>query len=118
MGLQTLGEIKPGDNLPQIIINCTENEIGGLRDRDILILASKIISKAMGLLKKKSDVKVGKTALAVSKRTGKDPVWVQMVKDEGHKVVAVIPLNGIIHATAGARPFKQRLLLKIASWFV
>lgn len=95
LGLQTLPEIQPGDDLPQMIINCAENEIGGLRDKDILILTSKIISKAMGLLKKKSDVKVGKTALAVSKRTGKDPVWVQMVKDEGHEVIAVIPLNGI-----------------------
>ncbi len=94
-GLQTLPEIQPGDNLPQIIIDCAGNEIGGLQAGDILILTSKIISKAMGLLKKKSDVKVTKSALAVSKRTGKDPVWVQMVMDEGHEIVAVIPLNGI-----------------------
>ena len=94
-GLQTLPEILPGDNLPQIITDCAENEIGGLRQRDILVLTSKIISKAMGLLKKKSDVKVTKAALAVSRRTGKDPVWVQMVMDEGHEIIAVIPLNGI-----------------------
>jgi len=94
-GLHTLPEIQPGDNLPQIITHCAENEIGGLRDRDILVLTSKIISKAMGLLKKKSDVKVTKAALAVSRRTGKDPVWVQMVMDEGHEIIAVIPLNGI-----------------------
>jgi len=94
-GLQTLPEIQPGDNLPQMIIDCAKNEIGGLRDRDIIIPTSKIISKAMGLLKKKSDVKVTEAALAVSKRTGKDPVWVQMVMDEGHEIIGVIPLNGI-----------------------
>ena len=95
LGLETIPEIKPGDNLPQIIIDSAQNEIGGLRDNDILILTSKIISKAMGLLKKKSDVKVSAKALAVARRTGKDPVWVQLVMDEGHEIIGVIPLDGI-----------------------
>jgi len=94
-GLQTLPEIQPGDNMPQMIIDSAEKEIGSLQAGDIIILTSKIISKAMGLVKKKSDVKVSKAALAVSKRTGKDPVWVQMVMDEGHEIIAVVPLNGI-----------------------
>ena len=94
-GLQSLPEIRPGDNLPKMIIDSAEEEIGALEAGDILILTSKIISKSMGLVKKKSDVKVTKDALAVSGRTGKDPVWVQMVMDEGHEIITVIPLNGI-----------------------
>lgn len=95
LGLQTMPEIKPGDNLPKIIIDCAKNEIGGIQDKDIIVLTSKIISKAMGLVKRKGEVKVSKKAIGVSKRTGKDPVWVQMVMDEGHEVVAVIPLSGM-----------------------
>lgn len=30
-GLQTLGEIQPGDNLPKMIIDSAENEIGPLQ---------------------------------------------------------------------------------------
>ncbi len=94
LGLQTIGEIKYGDNLPDIIVEAVNREACGIQEKDILVLTSKIISKAMGLTKKKKDIKVGKKALAVSKRTGKDPVWVQMIMDEGHEVIAVVPLTG------------------------
>jgi len=95
LGLQTIPEIKPNDNLPQIIINCAKTEAGGIHQKDIIVLTSKIISKAMNLIRNKSDVKPGKKAVTISKRTGKDPVWVQMILDTGHKIIAVIPLDGI-----------------------
>jgi len=97
-GLQTIAEIKAGDELPAIIVKAICDELGGVEDKDIVVITSKIISKAMGLLKKKSDVKVSRRALSVSKRTGKDPVWVQMIMDEGHKVLAVIPLGGMFRS--------------------
>ncbi len=94
LGLQTVPEIKYGDDLPNIIIEAVNREVHGIQEKDILVITSKIISKAMGLTKKKTDIKVSKKALAVSRRTGKDPVWVQMIMDEGHEVIAVIPLGG------------------------
>ena len=104
LGLRSIPEIKYGDDLPAIILQAVEKEAGGLHDKDILVLTSKIISKAMGLTKKKKDITVGKKAMAISKRTGKDPVWVQMILDEGHDIIAVIPLGGelkqhILHAS-------------------
>ena len=60
------------------------------------MLTSKIISKALGLIRKKADVKISKKAAKISKKTGKDPIWVQMILDAGHKIVAVIPLEGAI----------------------
>lgn len=95
LGLQTIPEIKAGDDLPQIIFDCANAEASGLLEKDIVILTGKIISKAMNLVKKKSDIKISQKAYAVSKRTGKDPLWVQMIMDEGHDVIAVIPLDGI-----------------------
>jgi len=96
LGLETLSEIRSGDNLADIIIKCSDAEIGGLQDKDIIVLTSKIVSKALGRTRKLSEVKPGKKALAISARTGKDARWLQMIFDEGHQILAIIPLKGII----------------------
>ena len=95
-GLQTIPEIKPGDNLAEIIHASAEREIGGLNDKDILVLTSKIVSKAVGRIRKMADVVPGKKALAISRKTGKDAKWLQMIFDEGHEILAIIPLAGVI----------------------
>ncbi len=73
LGLQTIPEITQGDNLAEIVVNCAANEIGGLQDKDIIVLTSKIVSKA---------------------------------------------LKATMRATAYARGLKQRLFLRIDSWFI
>jgi coenzyme F420-0:L-glutamate ligase / coenzyme F420-1:gamma-L-glutamate ligase len=96
LGLQTIPEIKQGDNLARLIVTAGDKEIGGLQEKDILVLTSKIVSKAAGRLRKFDEVVPGKKALALSKRTGKDAKWLQMIFDEGHKILAIIPLKGVI----------------------
>jgi coenzyme F420-0:L-glutamate ligase/coenzyme F420-1:gamma-L-glutamate ligase len=96
LGLQTVPEIRAGDDLAKIICDCAKNENVGINEKDIIVLTSKIVSKALGLIRKKSDVKVSKRALKISKKTGKDPIWVQMILDAGHQIVAVLPLEGVI----------------------
>jgi len=105
LGLQTIPEIKEGDNLPEIIRVAAEHEIGGLRDKDILVLTSKIVSKAAGRTRKMADVVPGKKALAISQKTGKDAKWLQMIFDEGHEILAIIPLKGLIeqHITKASK---------------
>lgn len=96
LGLQTIPEIKRGDNLAEIIIKSCDGEIGGLKDKDIIVLTSKIVSKALGRMRRMSEVVPGKKALAISAKTGKDAKWLQMIFDEGHEIIAIIPLKGII----------------------
>jgi coenzyme F420-0:L-glutamate ligase/coenzyme F420-1:gamma-L-glutamate ligase len=96
LGLQTIPEIKQGDNLAEIVVECSKDEIGGLEDKDIVVLTSKIVSKAAGRIRKLSEVTPGKKALAISARTGKDAKWLQMIFDEGHEIVAILPLKGVI----------------------
>ena len=96
LGLETLPEIQQGDNLAEIIVKCSDAEIGGLEEKDIIILTSKIVSKALGRTRKLSEVTPGKKALAISARTGKDAKWLQMIFDEGHQILAIIPLKGAI----------------------
>lgn len=95
-GLQTIGKIEQGDNLAQIIAKSAEKEIGGLADLDVVILTSKIVSKAQGRTRKMVDVVPGKKALYISRKTGKDAKWLQMILDEGHKILAIVPLAGTI----------------------
>lgn len=96
LGLQTIPEIKQGDNLAEIIVRCAEKEVGGLKEKDIVVLTSKIVSKADGLLLKMSDVKPGQKALMIARKTGKDAKWLQMIFDEGHTILAILPLKGIV----------------------
>jgi coenzyme F420-0:L-glutamate ligase/coenzyme F420-1:gamma-L-glutamate ligase len=96
LGLQTIPEIKPGDNLAKIICDCAKNENVGINEKDVFVLTSKIVSKALGLVRNKADVKVSRRALKISKKTKKDPIWTQMILDAGHKIIAVIPLGGAI----------------------
>jgi len=93
LGLQTIPEIQHEDDLVQIIVTCANDEIGGLEDKDIMVLTSKIVSKAMGRMRNLDDVVPGKKARDISKRTGKDAQWLQMIFDEGHEIVAIIPLE-------------------------
>ena len=96
LGLQTIPEIQHEDDLAQIIVACANDEIGGLQDKDIMVLTSKIVSKAMGRMRNLDEVVAGKKACDISKRTGKDARWLQMIFDEGHEIVAIIPLEGLL----------------------
>ncbi len=96
LGLLTIPKIKQGDNLAQIVAQAAEQEIGGLLNKDIVVLTSKIVSKAQGRLRRIADVMPGDKARYISKKTGKDAKRLQMIFDEGHKIFAVVPLKGII----------------------
>jgi len=96
LGLETVPEIEQGDNLAEIVVKCSNDEIGGIENKDIIILTSKIVSKALGRIRKLSEVVPGKRALTISARTGKDAKWLQMIFDEGHEILAIIPLKGAI----------------------
>ncbi|MGA2093442.1 MAG: coenzyme F420-0:L-glutamate ligase [Sedimentisphaerales bacterium] len=96
LGLQTIPKIKQGDKLAEIIASAAEQEIGGLLKNDIVILTSKIVSKAQGRTRRMADVVPGEKARFISQKTGKDPVWLQMIFDEGNEILAIVPLKGII----------------------
>lgn len=96
LGLQSIPEIKQGDNLAEIVVKCTDNEIGGLQEKDIIVLTSKIVSKAAGRIRRLSEVIPGKKALTISRKTGKDAKWMQMIFDEGHEILAILPIEGIV----------------------
>lgn len=95
-GLQTVPEIQPGDNIAEIVIRSADSEDIPLQEKDIVVLTSKIISKSMDLTMKLDDVKPGPRAMRVFKKTGKDPRWLQLIWDNGHEILAMLPLKGMV----------------------
>jgi len=99
-------EIKEGDDIGTII--CEQSRgIGGLSGGDIIVVASKIISKAEGRIIDKSSIKVSDKANELSQATGKSAPVCQLILDEssdlivrGHTIVAHHKL-GYILTSAG-----------------
>jgi coenzyme F420-0:L-glutamate ligase / coenzyme F420-1:gamma-L-glutamate ligase len=96
IGLQTIPEIKPGDNLVREILDSCKREQLELNDNDIVIITSKIISKAENSLVQLSSVVPTKRSKAIARLTGKDPVEVEIILGQSKEIAAVIPVKKIM----------------------
>lgn len=96
MGLQSIGEIQAADDLPRIIIDAAQAEGVGIDEKDIIVVTSKIVSKAMGLVVQIDSVKPSTRALRLAEKTGKDPRLLQMIWNMGHEILAMVPISGMV----------------------
>jgi coenzyme F420-0:L-glutamate ligase/coenzyme F420-1:gamma-L-glutamate ligase len=79
--------IKPGDDLPSLIsLSLDQNGIK-LSSGDILVIAQKIVSKAEGRYRVLSEVQPTENALKLSRITGKDPRFVELVLQESKSIL-------------------------------
>ena len=86
-GLEKLGLIKPGDNVPQRIFEKAKEEGFALADGDLVVISQKIVSKANGLLVDTSGIKPGRKAMALAKRTKKDPRVIELILQDSTAVL-------------------------------
>jgi coenzyme F420-0:L-glutamate ligase/coenzyme F420-1:gamma-L-glutamate ligase len=105
--LEGLPEIRPGDDLAGIIATALQ-EHGTVTDRDVLVMAHKIVSKSEGRLRTLSTVQPGQRAIELAERLGKDARHVQVVLDESrqvlradHGVLICVTHHGFVCANAG-----------------
>ncbi len=85
--------IKHGDNLSKLILDAAEHQANGIKDGDIIILTSKIISKAKGYVIDPSTLKIGRKARLLSKIT-KVPLHVIQACIEKHgDPIYIIPYS-------------------------
>ncbi len=80
-------EVRPGDDLPTLILAALDATPYALSDGDVVLLAQKIVSKAEGRLVRLADVAPGPEALALAAEVEKDPRLVQLILDESTEVV-------------------------------
>ena len=90
MALPGIPDIKPGDDLVQIL--CTALEKGGLQleDGDILVIAHKIVSKAENCIVRMADVEPSAEAQHIASEISKDPRKVEVILGESKRVVRAV----------------------------
>ncbi|MDP3879865.1 MAG: coenzyme F420-0:L-glutamate ligase [Dehalococcoidales bacterium] len=93
MGLTSLPEINPGDRMAKIIVKSATDEAGGIRDKDIIVVTEKVLSKAAGRVVSLDGVRPGKEALAISKKTGEPAALLQLIlENPEQRIIAVVPV--------------------------
>lgn len=93
--------IRPGDDLPELILQAMERAGISFQDGDILVLAQKIVSKAQGRLVNLATVTPSEGALALGRETGKDPRLLELVLQESNEVLRTRPGSIIVEHRLG-----------------
>jgi len=91
LGLSTIPEIKAGDNLSEMIVAAANSESGGIKEGDLIVVTSKIISKAKNYVFNINEIKPSRKALRLAKITGKDARKIQAILNTGHKILVALP---------------------------
>jgi coenzyme F420-0:L-glutamate ligase / coenzyme F420-1:gamma-L-glutamate ligase len=93
--------IKPGDNLPEIIIQAAKNSDILPKEGDIWILAQKIVSKAENRLVNINRIVPSTRAFEIANKTRKDPRFVELVLRESKNVLREKPGALIVEHNCG-----------------
>lgn len=127
--LMGIGEVGPGDDLAAILaqaLRVTDREIGA---DDVLVVTSKVVSKAEGRFVDLTSVRPGAEALRLAEETRKDPRLVELVLSESAAIVRAVPHvlitrhrlgfvmanAGIDQSNTGGREEERVLLLPLDS---
>jgi coenzyme F420-0:L-glutamate ligase/coenzyme F420-1:gamma-L-glutamate ligase len=79
--------IQRGDDVVRVILNGLHGAQLALQNDDVLVIASKIISKAQGRVARLWDVTPGERALELARETGKDAREIELMLQESSDVV-------------------------------
>jgi coenzyme F420-0:L-glutamate ligase/coenzyme F420-1:gamma-L-glutamate ligase len=83
--------VRAGDDLPELITGALQAAGLSLRDRDVVVLAQKIVSKAEGRTVDLATVRPSARAVELARSIGKEPDLVEVVLSESKKVVRSRP---------------------------
>ena len=86
-GLVGIPEIRSGDNLGKMILDAISRNGMEFRDRDVIVVTQKIVSKAENRFKRINDIVASRSADQLAKKLGRDPRYVQMILDESRRVI-------------------------------
>ena len=102
MPLDQLPLLKEGDDLAAIIVSRARIMGVGIRNRDLVIIGQKAVSKAEGRIINIDDVSPSARAAKIAKKTGKSPGFVQIVLNESSKVLRADKDGFIVRTKRGA----------------
>jgi len=93
--------IRAGDNLSGIILAALRASSLTLHDNDILVITSKIVSKAEGRLVNLTAITPSKEALELATRSEKDARLVELILQESREVLRVRPGTLVVEHRLG-----------------
>ncbi len=102
-----LPEVREGDDLARLIFSNARTAGITLRDRDIVVIAQKIVSKAEGRLTRLSAIEPSARASQLAAKEGRDPRLVEIILRESRRIVREHPVlivethHGFVCANAG-----------------
>jgi coenzyme F420-0:L-glutamate ligase/coenzyme F420-1:gamma-L-glutamate ligase len=91
-GLKIRDEIKEGTDLASLIVEESKKSGIKIEENDVVVITSKIVSKAEGRYFDISKIKVSKKAHILSKLFGKNEKEVQLILQNSDKIEYVIPI--------------------------
>ena len=84
-------EIKSGDDLPLVLSKAFKKNRIKLKDKDVLVITQKIISKSENRLVHKDSIKPTTKAVILSKKINKNPFLTQLILDESKRIIQKKP---------------------------
>jgi coenzyme F420-0:L-glutamate ligase / coenzyme F420-1:gamma-L-glutamate ligase len=85
--IRGLPEVRPGDDLPQLLLAAVRKQRMAFHKGDILVLAQKIISKSEGSLVELSSVAPSERAIELASKLKKDARLVEIILRESRRIV-------------------------------
>ena len=109
IGLETLPEIREGDDIGKLIVEACAREGVKIGDGDIIVVTHKIVSKAEGRIVSLKNIVPSEKAREIAAIVGKDPRFVELVLRESKRIIKatreghliVETHHGIVCANAG-----------------
>jgi coenzyme F420-0:L-glutamate ligase / coenzyme F420-1:gamma-L-glutamate ligase len=106
--LRLSADIRPNDELDELILRSLEQRQEQIFDNDVLVVAHKIVSKAEGRVVNLEHIKPSLESLKIAEEDGKDPRIIELILDESKEmirhsngVIIVETRHGFICANAG-----------------
>ncbi|MEM2251073.1 MAG: coenzyme F420-0:L-glutamate ligase [Candidatus Hadarchaeales archaeon] len=99
--------VKPGDNLPKLIVETVEKNNVSLEEGDIIVVCQSIVSKSEGRIVNLKKVKPSRLSVALAKKLGKDPREVEVILSESSEIIKIAHViisrtkHGFVCANAG-----------------
>jgi coenzyme F420-0:L-glutamate ligase/coenzyme F420-1:gamma-L-glutamate ligase len=100
--LNQLPLLKKGDDLAKIIVTSATKLGVGIRNRDLVVVGQKAVSKAEGRIVDIDNVSPSARAAKIAKKTGKSPGFVEIVLRESSKVLRADKDAFIVRTKRGA----------------
>lgn len=82
--------VKQGDDYVKIIIDAISQNGYSVQDKDIIVIASKVVSTALGMMVDISKLKPSKKALTIAKKYGLNPSHIQLILNEADEVYGAV----------------------------